>query len=137
MKNSKKKTVKGMTLIEIIISIAVLGIMGTLMCIIGQTACKMMLNTNHLNNKTTVEAPVAISRDVATAQTARNDSQGNAITIPAATQLNNGISIKSSKFGTINYNVKRYTTAPLADEVGDQAHSATMNGDLVFYTIDP
>lgn len=136
MKNSKKKSVKGMTLIEIIIAIMVLGIMGTIMCTIGATASKMMISTNHLNNKTQVEAPVAISRDTATAQAARTDSNGNPITIPAPAQLNNGIAVKSSKFSTVTYNVKRYTTAPLSDEVGEQAHS-TMDGDMVFYTIDP
>ena len=138
MNTQKKKTVKGMTLIEIIIAIMVLGIMGTIMCTIGATASKMMINTNHINKKTEVEAPVAISRDTTTAQLARTDNNGNAIAIPAPTQINKSITFNCSKFTTSNtYDVKRYTTAPLADEVGEQAHSNTMTGDLVFYTIDP
>lgn len=124
MKAAKKKTVKGMTLIEIIIAVLVLGVMGTMMCVIGSTVAKVMIDTNHLNNKTAAEAPVAISQD-ASAVTA------------APTVLTDGIKIKSSKFTDRKVpasSVKKYTTKEYGDALGEQGQT-NMNGNIVFYTI--
>lgn len=127
----KKKTVKGMTLIEIIISIVVLGIAGTLMCAIGASVTKTMIQTNHLNNKTETEAPIALARDKSAAVNAATAAGETAVEdIPA-------IKIHTSDGGfsdrTVG-NVKKYTTKSVGDTLGEQGKT-NMSGDLVFYTI--
>ncbi len=134
-KKSAKKSVKGMTLIEVIIAMLVLGIMGSIMALIGAQSSRMMIATNHLNNKTEVEAPVAISRDETAAQKARNDPQGNAVTVPGVTDVGK-IEVSSSKFSTYQYDVKRYSTSAVGDELGNSTDTNSMNGDLVFYVIN-
>jgi len=126
MKKLKKKSVKGMTLIEIIIAILVLGIMGTMMCVVANSAARMMIDTNHLNNKTEAEAPVAISRDA------------NSVT--AAPVDVGDIKIKTSNGGfndrTVPANsVERYSTKEFGDALGTQGQTH-MNGNIVFYTIN-
>ncbi|MCR4644931.1 MAG: prepilin-type N-terminal cleavage/methylation domain-containing protein [Oscillospiraceae bacterium] len=125
MKSAKKKTVKGMTLIEIIIAILVMGVMGTMMCVIGASAAKMMIDTNHLNNKTTAEAPIAIAQD-ANSVTAAPTNVG-AIKI---TTSNGGFTDRTVPATS----VKKYTTKEYGDALGEQGQSH-MNGNIVFYTI--
>lgn len=59
-----KKRIKGMTLIEIIIAIAVLAIMGTIMCRIATTSNQMLKSSNHLNKRTAAQAPLSAAGDV-------------------------------------------------------------------------
>ena len=126
MKKLKQKSVKGMTLIEIIIAILVLGIMGTMMCVVANSAARMMIDTNHLNNKTEAEAPVAISRDA------------NSVT--AAPVDVGDIKIKTSNGGFTDRtvpatSVERYSTKEFGDALGTQGQTH-MNGNIVFYTIN-
>ena len=59
-----KKTVKGMTLIECIIALLVVGIAGTIMVVAGTTTKRFILNSNHLNNKTEAESSVGANQNV-------------------------------------------------------------------------
>ncbi|MBR3629750.1 MAG: prepilin-type N-terminal cleavage/methylation domain-containing protein [Oscillospiraceae bacterium] len=125
MKKLKKKSVKGMTLIEVIISILVLGIMGTMMCVVANSAARMMIDTNHLNNKTEVEAPVAIAQDA------------NMVTAAPVDVGSIKISTTNGGFTTRTVpatKVERYSTKEFADAEGFHAQSH-MNGNMVFYTI--
>jgi len=63
MKKNNRKSVKGITLLECIIAIAVLAIMGTLAARIAQVSCRFMMNTNHLEKRTNAEAPYGAARD--------------------------------------------------------------------------
>lgn len=126
MKKAKKKSVKGMTLIEIIISIAVLGVMGTMMCLVGASVTKVMIDTNHLNNKTEVEAPYAIAQDSNSVHISPQDA--GTITIKTS---NGGFADRTVPASS----VKRYSTQEFGDALGDQGKS-NMNGNIVFYTIE-
>lgn len=59
-----KKTVKGMTLIECIIALLVVGIAGMIMVVTGTVANRFLLNANHMNNKTEAEAAVGANRNI-------------------------------------------------------------------------
>ncbi len=58
MKKSKKK-LKGMTLVEMIIAIAIFGIMGGLLILVGMHVDATTRAANNLKNKVTVESPYA------------------------------------------------------------------------------
>lgn len=135
MKHSKKKaTVKGMTLIEIMIAIFVLGIAGVLMCQIGSTVTKLLINANHIDKKTEVEAPVAVTQDSVASQKQRTVGTVD-IPVPAMEAQNEGFQIPKYN---IKRNVEKYSTAALADEAeqkGSLTDTAPMDGDLVFYVV--
>ncbi len=61
MKKSKKK-LKGMTLIEMIISIAIFAIMGGLLVLVGTHIDNTTKATNRLKNKVVVESPYAANK---------------------------------------------------------------------------
>ncbi|MBP0973045.1 MAG: prepilin-type N-terminal cleavage/methylation domain-containing protein [Oscillospiraceae bacterium] len=126
MKSVKKKTVKGMTLIEIIIAILVLGVMGTMMCLIGSTVAKVMIDTNHLNNKTTAEAPIAIAQD-ANSVVAAPTTVGSI----KITTTNGGFSDRTVPLSS----VEKYSTKEYGDALGEQGQS-NMNGNIVFYKLN-
>lgn len=52
------KRVKGMTLIEVLIAMAIFGIAGTLMVKIGSAAKTQLLSSSRINNKTQAEAAI-------------------------------------------------------------------------------
>lgn len=128
MKKLKKKSVKGMTLIEIIISILVLGITGTMMCLIGQTVCKMMRETNHLNIKTDAEAPTAIAQDVSNVE-----ADPTTVGQIKITTNNGGFSERTVGPST---GIKKYTTKELGDAALDEVDRPQMSANIVFYEID-
>ena len=112
----KKKSVKGMTLIEVIVAIAVLGIMAMFAARMATVSCNIMKSTTHLNNKTEIEAPYAAARP--------DDS--------TALEGDVAISISSGSFATINYTASKYDTSVHAgDEAADGKQP--MNGDLYYY----
>ena len=58
----RSKSVKGMTLIEIIIAIFVLGVMGVIMCRVATVSGNLLKSANHTEKRTAVEAPLAAAR---------------------------------------------------------------------------
>lgn len=71
MKSRKK--LKGMTLIEIIISIAVFAVLGAILLGIGQVVDSTTKSSSRLNKKMTVQAPYAAAKNVSSMDT---DSDG-------------------------------------------------------------
>ncbi|SEK53306.1 prepilin-type N-terminal cleavage/methylation domain-containing protein [Ruminococcus sp. YRD2003] len=57
----KKKSLKGVTLVEIIISLAVVSILTLLLVTTATTINAYIKSANHVNKKTTVQAPIAES----------------------------------------------------------------------------
>ncbi|MCR4638438.1 prepilin-type N-terminal cleavage/methylation domain-containing protein [Ruminococcus sp.] len=57
----KKKSLKGVTLVEIIISLAVVSVLTLLLVTTATTINAYIKSANHVNQKTTVQAPIAES----------------------------------------------------------------------------
>ena len=57
----KKKSLKGVTLVEIIISLAVVSVLTLLLVTTATTINAYIKSANHVNKKTTVQAPIAES----------------------------------------------------------------------------
>ena len=125
MKRNRKPRVKGMTLVEIIIAIAVLAVIGMIMVRIGTLSNNFLQNSFRVNRKTTIEAPVAAAANpgstYVTPQTEGADADGN-------------VGLTVTRGGkAINIKAKRYTTSvPATNE--DAQTSANM--DLDFLDVD-
>ncbi len=63
------KRVKGMTLIEILIAMAVFAVAGLMMVKVGAASKSQLMNSNHLNNKTQAEAAIGGKKDKDTLNT--------------------------------------------------------------------
>ena len=59
----KHKKLKGMTLIECIIAMAILAITGVIVAKTGAVTNRLFINANHLNNKTQAESKVGSIKD--------------------------------------------------------------------------
>ncbi len=141
MKKLNKK-LSGMTLIEVIVSLFVFSVIALLMVKMGSVTKSLMMNTNHLNNKTNAEGPVAAVRDADALNNAVmtftdesgapvTDAAGNPFvveTLPVAITVTlNG---KSYVVNSV-----RYDTAIAAAASGKNCDT-NMNGDLNFYVIE-
>jgi len=115
----KKKKFKGMTLVEVIIAIAVLGVAGLIMAKIGQAAAITMYRTNHLNTKINDEAPTVSVKRVENIDESV-DGLGD-------------VTIAVDSYGT--YTAKKYSTGSLAD-TEDAADTRLFQGNLEFYVIE-
>lgn len=117
----RKKSVKGMTLIEIIVAIAVLGVAGLVLVRIGSVSNNLMKATNHLNNKVDIEAPYAASR--------ADD--------PTAVEGTVSIKINGNDLSEISYDATKYTTKSKAAAIGEDGdNQQPMNADLYYYTLN-
>lgn len=121
MKKLKKKklAVKGMTLVECIVALLVFGIMALMMVQIGTITSKLVINANHMNNKTTKQAPVAQVRDT-------NATGLTNITL-VEIKVESGKSVKTMR-------AHKYDTGEL-DGMGDDRYKTSMDGNLMFYDI--
>ncbi len=63
MKTNKKKKLKGMTLIEIIVSLAIVSIMTTVLVLTSAVINSYMRSSNDVNNRVAQQAPVAEAQD--------------------------------------------------------------------------
>lgn len=128
MKKKTRRKAKGMTLIEVIISMLVFGVAGLIMVVTGTTTKKLMMNTNHMNNKTNAEAPVAAVRDVGKVQEAAADV---AMQVETET-VNITVSVNGS---SQLVKTRKYSTAAMA--AADPNNTNTnMQSDLDFYVLD-
>ncbi len=116
-----KKRVKGMTLIEVLIAIAVLGVAGLLMCKISQTTSAFMTDANHVNNKVAVEAGTAATRDISETDVAADHT---------------AVEITVGDYGKVK--AQRYSTKSLSDKAtaGGRNCDTNMDADLQFYVIE-
>lgn len=127
MKGQKKRrAVKGMTLMECIVSILVFGIAGTIMCRVATTAYSHLQNANHLNNKVNAEAPVASIQNTATLY----DATLGDVAAPAqdvqVTVTSGGVSC--------TVNAERYDTSCMASRSNRDTDNS-LNTDIHFYIV--
>jgi prepilin-type N-terminal cleavage/methylation domain-containing protein len=127
MNNKSKKTVKGMTLVEVLIAIFVLGVMGTLMAKAATISCSMMKSANHMTNKVEVEAPLAAAQENDVSHDADVTVVDDDVTI-AITGSFDADSVKTLK-------TKKYATAQktAGDKFADT--SKTVDADLVYFGV--
>lgn len=128
MKKVIKTKVKGMTLIEIIISIAVLAIIGSMMARIGTLSNNFLRNSVHVNEKTVVEGPVAAAANP-------NSSFAEQKTDGADADGNVGITVTTGG-KNINIKAKRYTTSHAADGKDIAQTNGNMNVDFLDVDLD-
>lgn len=152
--NAKRKSAKGMTLIEVIISILVFGVTGLIMVTCATTTCNFLRESTHVTNKTNAEGPVAIVQDPGAltnaegqiiankqAEAAANgetyeiptDTNGDPLPLYTTAAVDVTVRLGSS---TQTITAKRYTTASLGD-LGGELNVTKFGGDLEFYVIDP
>ena len=91
-----KKTVKGMTLVEIIIAMLVVSVAGVIMVKMTSISCNLMKSAEHLSNKVEMEAPMAASHEM----TYGADKIGDGI----------ALTISGDGFADIGYTVSKYDT---------------------------
>lgn len=125
MNNKSKKTVKGMTLVEVLIAIFVLGVMGTLMAKAATISCSMMKSANHMNNKVEVEAPLAAAQENDDADVTVVDDDVP-ISITGSFDADTVVDLKVTKYATAQKTV--------GDKFADT--SKTVDADLVYYSVE-
>lgn len=135
MKKKTRRKAKGMTLIEVIISMLVFGVAGLIMVVTGTTTKKLMMNTNHMNNKINAEAPIAAVRDVKSVQEAAqgvtDPSTGAQMQVETeAVDITVTVNGKSQLVKT-----RKYSTAAMAAASANNTNT-NMQSDLDFYVLD-
>lgn len=141
-----KKSVKGMTLVEIIIALAVFTVMALMMVQIGSVTKALMMNTNHMNNKTLAEAPVGSIQDVEGLNDAANNLVDDAGDPLAQADIDAVVNKRPVTFTVTSgafsatINADKYSSAAVAKEATQNGRncdtSKHMNGDLEFYVIE-
>lgn len=119
MKNMKKKSVKGMTLVEIIIALVVFSIAALLMAQIATVSTTLTRNSNHVTRKTSLQAPVAENANITSGLVQEEDSNLKVV-----------VKVGSN---TVNIAGKSYTTS---NAVGSDRFAQIDNGDLEFVKYD-
>lgn len=98
MKRTRKKNFKckGMTLIEIIISLFIFSLMALMMVRICTTSNDLTRNANHVNRKVTAQAPLAeIQNTSGTLTELENDNLKIAVVVDGVT-----VNVKASQYST-------------------------------------
>lgn len=98
MKNKRKKSLKGMTLIEVIISLVVFAMLGVILITVSITINNYIKATNNINSKVTREAPIA---EVQNVDPDLSTSAGNVtitVKMNGATQTLNGEKFETDEF---------------------------------------
>ncbi|MDE6088593.1 MAG: prepilin-type N-terminal cleavage/methylation domain-containing protein [Oscillospiraceae bacterium] len=124
------KKLKGMTLIECIIAMAVFSIATLIMVRMTQVAMNLLKNSNHVNNKIAAEAPAAAIQN----NTVLYDDEGGTVeTAPVAEEVTFQV-----KYGAKEYtvNAKKYDTSCMASRSNRDTGSG-LDADLDFYRIEP
>ena len=126
--SKRKRSVKGMTLIECIIAILVVGIAGTIMARTCTVVVPLMLNANHLNNKVAAEAPVAAIQNTTTLY----DASAGAVA-PAAEPVTFRVTSGSASY---TVNAEKYDTSCMASR-SNRDTGSNLNADIDFYIVQP
>ena len=84
LSKTRKKTAKGMTLIECMIALCVFSIAAAVMVETGIVVNRMVQETTHLNGKVAVQAPKAETQDVVSAT-----QEGFSVNVPDGSAKNN------------------------------------------------
>lgn len=134
LKLKKNKKFSGMTLVEIILSMFIFGVISLIMVQIGVATNSTMFNTNHMNNKTNAESPIANVRDV----NALKDGTGNIKEVTVDGKTFTAADIEQNVAFTVDgksYSAKRYLAAVGSAESVNNTNT-NMNGHLHFYVVD-
>lgn len=124
-KNKKSKKLKGMTLVEIVVSVALLVIIATMLVIGAVSAVSNMRTANKVSEKTAVQAPYAANRMDDSAKTEATDSTlnlsingGSSVPLNIRKSSVNVDSESDDKVGDFRYfkYVSKNTTAPATEE---------------------
>ncbi len=116
----KKKKLKGMTLVEIIISLFIFTLMALMMVRIASVSTNLTKNANHVNKKVTVQAPLA-------------EMQNTDGTLTQQIDDNMKITVKLGGH-SVNVTGQQYSTAQAA--VGNTFANTNAKIDLEFVKID-
>lgn len=109
---------RGMTLVEVIISIAVMAVLALLLTTVGVTIDTYRRDTKARNDKIAVEGPVAEARD--TSANGRGKLVDEDFTI----------SVKRNGGGTVDVSAKLYSTTPI-DELTDTG-AVNADGEKIY-----
>lgn len=112
----RKLTCKGMSLLEVIISMLVLTIMATLMVVIATNSMSFIRNSTRVNNKVTKEAPVSELKQITTNRLV-DDNHRVSVTIAGKT-----VNVKGSLYST--------------DDAIDADDNANTNADIDLQFVD-
>lgn len=133
-----RKSVKGMTLIECIISILVVGVTGIIMVTAATTISKLMLETNHINNKVKAESPIGAAQDVTELDSITSDLVAASETADnGKTHVEIKINSAAASYGSVA--ADRYSTKSAAtrDTKNGINCDTNMDANLQFYWIEP
>jgi prepilin-type N-terminal cleavage/methylation domain-containing protein len=127
-----KKKLKGMTLVECVIAMAVLAIASSVMCTAISFVCKVQVSTNALNKKVNYESLIADNRIT----TDITDSNGN---ITKAVVNSNGVDTTISlKIGGVLYTAtgKTYTVdeSGVTSNIVRDDDGNVISGDSIYGT---
>ncbi|MBQ8926746.1 MAG: prepilin-type N-terminal cleavage/methylation domain-containing protein [Oscillospiraceae bacterium] len=117
-KQKKRRSLKGMTLVEIVIALFIFSLMALMMARLAEVVVSLNRNANQVNRKTAAQAPIAEMQN----------TNGNVSDLE-----NDNLRISVTVAGkTVSVTSKSYTTAKTM--TGDPAAAAA--GDLEFVQID-
>ena len=136
----KTRKLRGMTLVEIIISMFIFSVIALMMVQIGVVTKNLLMNANHVNNKTSAESPVAAARNFKALQVVEEgtseykeitDNNGNAVTVHQPVEFE----IKTEDGKIVTQKWHKIRTGAAADESGKNCNT-NFDGDLEFYVSD-
>lgn len=129
-----KKRLKGMTLIECIIALAVFGVAALIMVKICSVSMQFLKNSNHVNNKVAAEAPAAAVQNVTLIRTEIDPNTGDTMeTAPEPDDVNITVTAGSRSYTVAT---KKYDTGCMAQRSNRDTGSGLDNVDLEFYVIE-
>lgn len=127
LSKTRKKTAKGMTLIECMIALCVFSIAAAVMVETGIVVNRMVQETTHLNGKVAVQAPKAETQDVVSAT-----QEGFSVNVPDGSAKNNTrvvIEVEGT-FSPVSILVDTYNTSDPSDP------DTSMQANLHFVDVD-
>ena len=138
MKLKMKKKVKGMTLIEVIVALAIFVVMTLMMVQVGAVTKSIMMQTNHLNRKTAAESPIASVQDVFGMNefaATMLDGDNNPMVVDS-TPTTFTITVGNNTANQSVVNAVKYSYQVAEDAKDDPYFDTNMRGHLAFYVID-
>ena len=132
----KARKLRGMTLVEIIISMFIFSVIALMMVQIGVVTKSLLMNSNHVNNKTSAESPVAAAQNYkaltdGTEYTAITDNNGTPVDVHEEVTFK----ITTSNGKTATQTWHKIRTGAAADKSGKNCDT-NFDGDLEFYVYD-
>jgi prepilin-type N-terminal cleavage/methylation domain-containing protein len=128
----KKKQLKGMTLVECIVAMAVLAISSAVLCTATLAVCKVKISTNSLNKKVNYESLIADNQ----IHTDLLDASGNVT--KTVTDSNGTVTTVSLKIGDVLYTTtgKTYTVdeSGVTDNIVRDADGNVVSGTSKYGT---